>query len=235
MAPKYQNGNVIAVCPICGIQTTFEAKQDNREYGSIVLDNPNEVGWPGSNRRIVFRLLKCAGCGRAGLAAISDNGRVVDGALVEFLPLSVETLTLPQNVPQGIREEFREAEKDASVGSYRSGSAMLRSALEKTLKAHGYTQGGLEVKINEAAEDGVITLPLKKRAHDNVRVLGNNILHDEWRPVEITEFEDSHEYTRRVLECFYDDPETVKQILKEKGREVVEEVPQEVGTEEVNK
>lgn len=225
-APKYQNGNVIAVCPICGIPTTFEAKQDNREHGSIVLDNPNEVGWPGSNRRIVFRLLKCAGCGRAGLAAISDAGRVIDGMLVEFLPLSIETLPLPGNVPEGIREEFREAEKDASVKGYRSGSAMLRSALEKTLKSHGYKEGGLEAKINEAAEDGVITLPLKKRAHDNVRVLGNNVLHDEWRPVDLSEFEESHEYTRRILECFYDDPETVKQILRDKGR-ITEESAQE--------
>lgn len=220
MAPKYQNGNVIAVCPICGVPTTFEAKDSTREFGSIIIDNPSREEWsfPEGHNRIVFRLLKCASCGRAGLVAISDNGRVIDGQLIEFLPISVETLPLPQAVPEGILQEFREAEKDASIGGNRSGSAMLRSALEKTLKAHGYTEGGLEAKINDAAKDGIITLPLKKRAQDNVRVLGNNILHDEWRSVDFNEFEDSHEYTRRVLECFYDDPETVKEILISKGR-----------------
>ncbi|MBI2334256.1 DUF4145 domain-containing protein [Candidatus Daviesbacteria bacterium] len=174
-----------------------------------------------------------AGCGRAGLAGIHGEGSVENGDLVEFFPHSVVQLPLPEGIPAGIENEFREAEKDASIESFRSGSAMLRSALEKTLKAHGYTTGNLESKVDKAADDGVITLPLKRRAHENVRVLGNNILHDEWRAVDEEEFEAAHEYTRRVLECFYDDPETVKAILIEKGNTVETENEEEPKKEEV--
>lgn len=235
-APKYENGNVIAVCSVCAVPTTFEAtREGNNEHGSLIMENPFRKGMVGlpDDQRVVFRLLRCAGCGRAGLAGVHGEGSVKDGTLVEFLPHSVVQLPLPEGIPSGIESEFREAEKDASIESFRSGSAMLRSVLEKTLKAHGYTGGNLESKVDKAADDGVITLPLKRRAHENVRVLGNNILHDEWRPVDEAEFEAAHEYTRRLLECFYDDSETVKAILVEKGRTVQEEPQEEETTEEV--
>lgn len=221
MKPVYRNGNVIAFCPVCNSTSTFESKRSGTaEFGSTTMEDPVLRGWPDKlqNYRIVFRLLKCAGCGRAGLAAIDCGGDVINGILIEFLPMSIATLPLPEGVPSDILSEFREAERDASIGSYRSGSAMLRSVLEKVLKAHGYEEGGLQKKVDDAAIDGIITLPLKKRAHETVRVLGNNILHDEWRIVDSDEFEDSHEYTKRILECFYDDPETVKAVLLEKGR-----------------
>ncbi len=51
---------------------------------------------------------------------------------------------------------MREAERCAAVGAWRAASAMLRSALEKTLKANGYTNGNLAQKIDAAAVDGVI-------------------------------------------------------------------------------
>lgn len=222
MNTRYENGNVIAFCPNCNSTTTFESKSTRGEYGSFVLDShPMESGWdlPHDTYRIVFVLLRCAGCGRAGLAAIACGNTVVDGELQEFFPYSIETAPLPDSVPDGIQNEFREAETDASIGSYRSASSMLRSTLEKTLKDHGYETGNLQQKIDEATKDGIITLPLKRRAHENVRVLGNNILHDEWRKVESTEYEESHEYTKRILECFYDDPESVKKILEEKNGE----------------
>lgn len=232
---RYHNGNVIAVCPVCGVQSTFESRRNsNDEHGSLIMESPRRKGMAEipDDQRVVFRLLRCAGCGRAGLAGVHGNGGVNDGALIEFLPRSVTQVLLPPNIPDGIKSEFREAENDASIESYRSGSAMLRSVLEKTLKSHGYTSGNLESKIDKAADDGVITLPLKRRAHENVRVLGNNILHDEWRVVTEEEFQESHEYTKRILECFYDDPETVKAILIEKGRmiegsETAEEVQEE--------
>ncbi|MCI0339183.1 MAG: DUF4145 domain-containing protein [Acidobacteria bacterium] len=100
---------------------------------------------------------------------------------------------------------------------------MFRSALEKTLKANGYVrQGGklrdLESKIDEAANDGIITDARRRRAHEEVRVLGNDVLHDEWREVKDEEVELAHLYTQRILEDFYDDRETVVKKLIELGR-----------------
>jgi len=150
--------------------------------------------------------------------------------ITDFLPQAIEKAHLPPKVPADIVAEFRESELDASHGAYRSGSALLRSVLEKTLKKNGYDEvdvvvGGvskksksLEKRIEVAADDGVITQARKVRAHENIRVLGNDILHDDWREVTQDEFEDAHHYAQRILEDLYDDRVTVEKILTAKGR-----------------
>lgn len=70
---------------------------------------------------------------------------------------------------------------------------MLRSTLEKTLKHNGYLKGSLADKIDQAAED-VITAARSKRAHEDIRVLGNDILHDARRAVFQAEFDLAHKY-----------------------------------------
>jgi hypothetical protein len=125
---------------------------------------------------------------------------------------------LPDSVPQGIVAEFREAERCTSAGTYRAASALFRSVLEKTLKANGYTKGPLADKIDEAVADGVITPARAKRAHEDLRVLGNDVLHDEWREVAEDEVEAAHRYAQRILEDLYDDRPTVEATLTAKVR-----------------
>jgi hypothetical protein len=106
----------------------------------------------------------------------------------------------------------------------RAASALFRSVLEKTLKANGYTKGtdpslrDLQKRIDAAAADGVITQARQKKAHDDIRALGNDVLHDDWRIVTDDEVEDSHRYTHRILEDLYDDRPTVLAILIAKNR-----------------
>src|SRR5262249_47732477 len=121
-------------------------------------------------------------------------------------------------VPAGISSEFREAERCASIAAWRAASALFRSTLEKVLKANGIPGGNLAAKIDQAAADGVITEARKRKAHDDVRVLGNDVLHDEWRAVTPEEVEASHKYVQRVLEDLYDDRASVEAILKVKER-----------------
>jgi hypothetical protein len=123
-------------------------------------------------------------------------------------------------VPDDIRAEFDEAELCASVQAWRSASAMLRSVLEKTLKANGYdgARDNLATRIDQAVADGILTEARSKRAHANIRVLGNDILHDQWRAVAADEFGDAHLYAQRILEDFYDDRPTVEEILVSKNR-----------------
>jgi hypothetical protein len=71
-------------------------------------------------------------------------------------------------------------------------------------------KGSLEGKIDEAASDGVITEARRKRAHDDIRVLGNDVLHDEWREVKEEEVSGAHQYIQRILEDFYDDRASVE-------------------------
>lgn len=96
--------------------------------------------------------------------------------------------------------------------------ALLRSALEKTLQTNGYARGTLPAKIDEAAADGVITAARSQKAHEDIRVLGNEVVHDEWRAVTEDEGQSALHYTQRVLEDLCDDRDPVERILIGKGR-----------------
>ena len=218
MKPVYAQGNVRAHCPDCrGAVTTFEFREAQREFGSVFVNASHQHAGRAYSR-VLYILMRCAGCHRGGLAKIHDNGQVVEGALEVFYPISVENVGIPNSVPAGMRAEFREAELCAASGAWRGASALLRSTLEKVLKANGYVKGSLESKIDEAAADGVITDARRKRAHDDIRVLGNDVLHDEWRQVKEEEVTAAHQYAQRILEDFYDDRASVEAILVAKKR-----------------
>jgi len=155
---------------------------------------------------------------------VGDTGNNQTAVLEEFFPISFDAAPLPKGVPPELESEFREAEHCAAYGSNRAASALFRSVLEKALKANGYVKGNdktltdLQKRIDAAAADGVITDARRKRAHDEIRSLGNDVLHDDWRPVDDAEVEEAHRYMQRILEDLYDDRTTVEAILKAKGK-----------------
>ncbi len=166
----------------------------------------------------LYLFLRCAGCRRGAVAKIFDNGNSDSAILDEFHPAAINKAPLPSNTPADLVNEFREAEVCLANGALRATSALFRSTLEKALKANGYTTGSLQQKIDSAASDGVITASRRQRAHDDIRVLGNDVLHDEWRQITFDEAELSHRYTQRVLEDLYDDRPTAEAVLRSKGR-----------------
>ena len=218
MQPTYENGNITTRCPDChGAVTTYFPSDASKSFGSVMSEGQH---WFENDlyRRILYILFKCAGCGRGGLGKFHDNGTVRAAKLEWFIPASIQRAALPNGVPTGIVSEYREAETCASVSAWRAASGLLRSTLEKLLKANGYTKGSLAARIDAAATDGVITEARRKRAHEEVRVLGNDVLHDEWREVEPQEVVLAHHYVQRIAEDLYDDRTAVEAILIEKGR-----------------
>ena len=224
MPPVLDGNNVRANCPTCGgAVTTYEFREGaaNREYGHVTLEGAHKFRDQHCTG-ITYRLLRCAGCGRGGLAEVhrlSDN-REWAGGLERFFPPTIDKHSIPVGVPDDIEAEFAEAELCASVQAWRSASAMLRSVLEKTLKVNGYDgpRDNLKTKIDQAVADGILTEARSKRAHANLRVLGNDILHDPWREVTADEFDAAHLYAQRILEDFYDDRPTIEAILVSKNR-----------------
>lgn len=207
---------VTTPCPDCnGAVTYYDFRDAAHEYGTVTLESRHEYeGQPFG--RVVFKLLRCSRCGRGGVAKIHDQ--VSAPKLESFYPRAVNTATLPSGVPDGVLKEYREAELCASVEAWRAASALLRSALEKTLKANGYQKGTLQQRIDEAAADGVITAARKQKAHDDVRVLGNEVVHDDWRAVTEDEVQSALHYVQRILEDLYDDRSSVETILYAKNR-----------------
>ncbi|WP_254366835.1 DUF4145 domain-containing protein [Paraburkholderia sp. NMBU_R16] len=141
--------------------------------------------------------------------------------MADFYPEADIRQALPNDVPPGIAREFREGEKCAEAGCYRAAAALFRSVLDKTLRANGYKlkKGTpLEQQIDLAAQDGVITASRRRRAHEEIRTLGNDVLHDEWREVTPSEVATAKEYAAYLLHDFYEDRETVLALLREKNR-----------------
>jgi Domain of unknown function (DUF4145) len=216
---------VRAKCSFCeGAYSVFRLHEQNAVHVSVNTDI-------GTNRftRILYGIFRCPGCERGALGIILHRGNYADPTpgftyLESFYPFSAAALSLPSATPTDIQSEFREAELCAAAGAYRGASALLRSTLEKTLKTNGYIKGNdptlrdLQKRIDAAAADGIITEARKKRAHEEIRSLGNDVLHEDWRQVTPDEVDTAHQYTQRILEDFYDDRAGVETILIAKKR-----------------
>lgn len=232
MKPQYIEGNVRTTCPDCegALSTYCNRPVGGNEFGAIARDHQHLH--EGLNfSRYVYRLMKCGGCARGALAVVHCGANVDQGVLGEFYPTCQDRAPLPDGVPNGVVSEYREAELCASVGAFRGASALLRSALEKTFMENGYKKGGrseLAKWIDEAASEGVITSARKQLAHKDVRVLGNDILHDEWREVKEDEYSTAHQYVQRILEDFYlHRPEVVAILIRAKRLSQQEDTKEE--------
>lgn len=218
------SGTIRALCPECGAQSSFVPVADDPGASYATVKDYGTASFRDKYSRLKrFQLYKCAACSRGAYAEISHNSGIdwARGQLDYFSPAEIVRVSVPIAVPSGIISELREAELCASVRAYRAAGALLRSVLEKTLKRNGYTGGKLWHKIEAAADDNVITQARKRRAQENIRVLGNDILHDDYAVVKEDEFRDAHHYTQRILEDFYDHREEVEKTLTEKNRSFV--------------
>ncbi len=224
MATIKENGQLIAHCPTCDGALSSYLTGDNRlgEYGQIFRPVDDYSAQ-------VYRLVRCSNCGSGAFATFLSHQNEPAMELLDFYPEAAETQQpLPRDVPEGIVREFREGESCANAGCYRAAAAMFRSVLDKALRASGYKikKGTpLDQQIDLAAADGVITAARKKRAHEEIRTLGNYVLHEPWRVVSQNEVNTAREYAARLLHDLYDDRETVLSVLKEKGRIPEEAMP----------
>jgi ribosomal protein S20 len=241
MKPRYnpEEDNVLASCPDCNAVTSFDTRAfgQNAKLGLVLINEGHS--YQGNHfSRIIWRFFRCNVCSRGAVAKLHDNGTAAHAVLESFLPAASEQAKLPDKAPDDVVKEFREAELVASQGAYRAASALLRSVLEKTLLKNGYDEveatdakgakfktRKLAHRIDAAADDGVITQARKQRAHESIRVLGNDILHDDWREVKQEEYDDAHLYAQRILEDLYDDRKTVEGILTKMKRAFTSAVP----------
>lgn len=223
------SGCIMANCPGCdGARSIFEWRSAEQKVFGAIRSFYYHQQPAGS---IGYQLFRCTGCGRGALGIIKHanqhesypNG---DFDLLNFYPETKDYLHLPNSVPEGIKREFKEAEQSFNNDCFRAAAGLFRSVLDKTLRANGYDtrkNPNLKKQIDAAAEDGVITQARKKRAHDEVRVLGNDVLHDDWCEILKEDIVASRRYTQRILEDLYDDRETVLGYLREVGRKPLED------------
>ena len=229
------NQEMRAYCPECNSICTFHAKDagnGGKDYSSFSTRIPEaekiEAGKDNNGREydhILYHCHKCGGCGRGGLS-VSYTSQNNLRKLKEFFPSVVTHEKLPENTPEDIVKEFREAETCLGNNCNRAASAMIRSTLEKILKANGYENTnsdgfdnmGLQKKIEEAVKDGVLMIARGERAKNDIKVLGDEVVHREWREISDEEVFKALEYTLWIIRDFYDGRDTIERVLKQKNR-----------------
>lgn len=221
-----QTGSIVARCPGCsGGKSAFVWRNlKGEEFGAITSTSRDNRFKGVCN--VDFRLFRCTSCNEGAYGVILyDKNHYYPGSensLVNFYPESKQRLDIPPNTPPGIAEEFREAEKCFDDNYFRAAASLFRSVLDKTMKANGYKtcrRINLYQQIEAAAKDGIITQARKKRAHDDIRVLGNDVLHEEWKRIPEEDVRACRHYCQRILEDLYVDREVVLELLKEAKRE----------------
>ncbi|MCU1490247.1 MAG: hypothetical protein JWM85_1652 [Acidimicrobiaceae bacterium] len=210
--PRFENGGVVAQCRNCGgTVTRFSTTQVGGGYCTI----QKELDFGDS---LDFALIRCNGCGHGALAVLFADHLGNPPQLMSVHPQMPNIAVVPVDVPADLLAELREAEEVAGIGAFRAATALLRSTLEKTLKANGYTAGNLYNKIDAAAGDHVITAARKRQVHEDVRRIGNDVVHEDWRPVAEEEFAKAHDYVVWLLEDLYADRPTVVAELQTASR-----------------
>jgi hypothetical protein len=218
VATLNEDGNILANCVVCnGARSSFVWKEQGHVFGLFTKPDPIHPGIA-----IEYKLVRCSSCYTGALAVTrTASGPTTAQTLLDFHPESFDSLPLPDAVPVGIMYEFREAEQCLKSICIRAAAGLFRSVLDKALRANGYKlKPGttLEQQIDLAVKDGVITLARGQRAHDEIRVLGNDVLHDEWHEIPVADVEAAHRYSQRILEDLYDDRASVEKLLMKGGR-----------------
>lgn len=135
-----------------------------------------------------------------------------------FFPNAAQSF-IPQHLPGGVARAFEQADVSILQNSWDAAGAMDRRALELATadKAPEQRDQTLYKRIEFLANEGRITPSLKDWAH-NLRVVGNNAVHDEDGLTE-DDARQAHELTRFILTYLYTLPEQVRlaQELREQG------------------
>jgi hypothetical protein len=128
--------------------------------------------------RYVFRhcaAMQCQGCRQFILGLVGAT----KANLLEYIkhyPLGSPDDAVDESVPQAIADDFAEAKRCVWIKAYKAAVAMCRRSVEAACKREGATGRDLEKRIDDLAQKGKITEPLRQMAHV-VRLSGNRSLH----------------------------------------------------------
>jgi len=143
-------------CPHCNVDTPSLKQQ----WGTVTTTHS------GGNQRN-WRVYKCTRCG--GLVTAASNR--TDSYVTEIYPT---TSQVDDSIPEKARGYLDQALNSLHAPA---GAVMLAaSAVDSMLKAKNYAEGNLYNRINQAADDHVITKEMSRWAHQ-VRLDANDQRH----------------------------------------------------------
>jgi HEPN domain-containing protein len=150
-------------CPHCGRSemTFYACGQEPRGYDALTF-------W------------KCATC-RKGVCGESryrlpERGTFDYYKFTEIYPAPSPN-EAPEFTPEQVTSDFIEAVSSLKNGNYKAASLMARTSLETAVNLFNAQGANLKQKINNLANQNVITAALSEWAHE-IRGIGNEAAHD---------------------------------------------------------
>jgi hypothetical protein len=131
---------------------------------------------------------------------------------IEVWPKAVSRKSY-RDVPEAIASAASEAHQALGAFAPRAAVAMARAVVEATAKQKGITGGRLESKIDNLAEEGLISEATKEVAHE-IRFAGNEVAHGDLvqEPVSVEGARDIVELMDVILQRVYQEPAKVARI-----------------------
>lgn len=211
-----EHGNQLKLdaCPYCGIANPnlypWGAHNGASLFDTTAADGKNNRRW-GTYR--------CASCGGVILAAarVISSTLPVGQAFLQVSPIDL-ILPKPRIIPAEIPDRARAYLVDAAKTLAAPAASLMvsASAVDSMLKAKGYKDGNLYNRINQAADDHVVTKEMAEWAH-HVRLEANGQRHaddEETIPTKV-EAERSLEFALALAEFLFVLPARVTRGLKQ--------------------
>jgi hypothetical protein len=162
------------VCAHCGVGT-IQRKRSVRRVSPEFEESPS------AKAGIFEKMWSCDFCNGVTVELIECDGSSGNGgggrkitSIIQLWPTRTER-ELEADVPEPIRDRFREGSACEGAGAYRGAAAMYRAAVEELCKERGATKKTLYDKIEELR--GQLDVDLVRDLHE-ARMLGNDSVHD---------------------------------------------------------
>ena len=162
----------VARCPHCAIA--------NPSLGKVYSDYHGDHEGHNSCRWAAYL---CQSCGGISVARGEYNSTSSAAKVTAIYP---ELPTVNEDLPPSAKRYLEQALE--SVHSPDGAAMLAGSAVDAMLKDKGYTKGWLSTRIQQAAQDGVITEGMKNWA-DHIRLESNNPRHADADRPHLTEDE----------------------------------------------
>jgi len=192
-------------CGWCGKESWLQVAGDAERPGLVMTSGATAAG-----------VYVCGGCRYPSMVTWTWNA--LEERWTQFVVLPTPRAVANDDLPEGIREEHKEAHDCLHGGQLKASMLMARAALQHACRSLGAEGRGLKAELDSLVEKGAITRDLRAFA-DEVRLLGNDVAHppEDIMVVERDQAEELLEYLDGFLQTTLVLPAKAKRRAKERG------------------
>jgi Domain of unknown function (DUF4145) len=219
--PEYKQVGASGTCPHCAVKSYFRPMAT---YLQQAVHNKSTLYF----EQNVISACECESCKEfvlvRGLRSIANPQKAEPFDLAAVYPIGTPNEQVETDVPPEIAEDFREALRCEWIKAYKACVVMCGRAVQASVIALGAKGGTLVLQIDDLAQNGIITEPLRRFAHA-VRLTRNIGAHpdkDGLKDVIEKDAADMIEFTREFLHHVYVMPAKLKARFSEPAPQTAE-------------